>query len=154
MPTDLQRQLETLLARIRNAGSIQLNYDMWDRHGAAHASAEERATMGSGFAEANRDQAQAKTALTALVATMRDSAPSELASWVQAHDAYLAGFLEDSSNAPDRTAVFVATNERKEWAEVLAGTRAFVDENAFYVTLNRERYRRLFGIDPTTLEPC
>jgi hypothetical protein len=31
---------------------------------------------------------------------------------------------------------------------VRAGTRAFVDENVFYVTLDAERYRRLFGIDP------
>jgi hypothetical protein len=36
---------------------------------------------------------------------------------------------------------------------VRAGTRAIVDENLlYYVTMNAERYRRLFGIDPQTLE--
>jgi hypothetical protein len=35
-----------------------------------------------------------------------------------------------------------------QWAEVRAGTRAFVDEDLYYVTENAERYRRLFGIDP------
>jgi cytidylate kinase len=145
-PTERVRELETLLARIRHAGMVQLNYDMWEQHGAAHASAEQRATMEADLAEASRARAAAIAALEALVAATR---ADELAAWADAHDAYLAAFLDDG---PDETAADVARRERAAWAEVRAGTRAFVDENLFYVTEHAERYRRCFGIDPQTLE--
>lgn len=153
-PTDRMRELEQLLAKIRNAGMIQLNYDMWDRWGSAHASPEQRATMDAEVAEASQQQSAAKTALLALVAATRAEAPAEIAAWVGAHDAYLAAFLDDciARGESDSTAASVATRERAGWGEVRAGTRAFVDENLYYVTMNAERYRRLFGIDPQTLE--
>lgn len=153
-PTDRVRELETLLAKIRHAGMIQLNYDMWERWGSAHASPEQRATMNADFADALRGQTAAKTALGALVAATRAEAPAEIAAWADAHDAYLAAFLDDcvARGEPDGTAASVATRERAEWAEVRAGARAFVDENLYYVTMNEQRYRRSFGIDPQTLE--
>lgn len=147
------RELERLLAKIRKAGNFELNHDMWDRWGSQHASPEERATMNAGLAEASRERAAAKTALEALVTSTRAELPAELSAWVDAHDAYLAAFLEDCNahGESDGTARSVAIRERSEWAEVRAGTRAFVDENVFYVTENAERYRQLFGIDPKTL---
>jgi hypothetical protein len=152
-PTDRTRQLETLLARIRHAGMIQLNYDMWDQRGSAHASPEQRATMDADLAEASRQRIAAQTALEALVAATRADAPAEITLWADAKDAYLAAFLDDclARGESDGTAASVATRERAEWAEVRAGTRAFVEENLYYVTENTERYRRLFGIDPQTL---
>lgn len=154
VPTDRMRELEQLLAKIRNAGNIQLNYDMWDRHGREHATPEQRATMDADFANASRERDAAKTALAALVAATRVESPAEIAAWADAHDAYLAAFVADCAARDESggTAAFVASRERAEWHEVRDGTRAFVDENVFYVTLDAERYRRLFGIDPQTLE--
>jgi hypothetical protein len=153
-PTDRMRELETLLAKIRSAGMVQLNYDMWDQHGSASASPEQRATMDAELADASREQIAAKAALEALVATTRAEAPAEIAAWADAHDAYLAGFLEDcvARGESDGTGASIATRERAEWAEVRAGGRAFVDEALCYVTDDTARYRKLFGIDPQTHE--
>jgi dGTP triphosphohydrolase len=153
-PTQRMRELERLLAKIRNAGMVQLNYDMWEHWGAAHASPEYRATMKAGLAEASRDRDAAKTALETLVQTTRAEAPAEIVAWADAHDAYLAAFLEDcvTKGEPDSTAADLATRERAAWAEVRGGERAFVEENLHYVTDDPERYRRLFGIDLETLE--
>jgi len=153
-PTARVRDLEKLLAKIRNAGNIQLNYDMWDAHGRAHASAEQCATMEADLANASRERSAAKAALEALVARTRAEAPAEIAAWADAHDAYLAAFVDDcvARGESGDTAASVAIRERAEWAEVRAGTRELVDENLFYVTLDAERYRRWFGIDPQTLE--
>jgi hypothetical protein len=149
VPTARVRELEQLLAKIRNAGNIQLNYDMWDRHGREHASPEQRATMEADFANASRERDAAKAALEALVVATRAESPTEIVAWADAHDAYLAAFVDDSIARGESggTAVFVASRERAEWGEVRAGTRAFVDENVFYVTRDAGRYRRLFGID-------
>nr|HEX4315862.1 hypothetical protein [Kofleriaceae bacterium] len=142
------RELETLLARIRNAGNVQLNYEMWSDRGRQFAAADECARMDGELAAATRDQADARAALTALVAS---SSADDVAAWAGAHDAYLAAFLAGS--ARDGTAFDVATKERAAWADVRAGKLPFVDENLFYVTLDADRYRALFGIDPNTLEP-
>jgi len=99
-PSERVRELETLLAKIQNAGMMQLNYDMWDQHGAEHATPEERARMDAALANATREQIAAKTALEALVAQTRGEAPAELAAWADAHDAYLAAFLEDCATLP------------------------------------------------------
>lgn len=154
-PTARVRALEQLLATIRNAGNIQLNYDMWDSHGRAHASAEQCATMEADLANASQARNAAKTALEALVAATRAEAPAEIAAWADAHDAYLAAFVDEcvARGESDGTAASVAIRERAAWAEVRAGARELVDEDLFYVTLDAERYRRLFGIDPHTLEP-
>jgi hypothetical protein len=147
---DRVRELETWMKRIRDAKNVLLNVDMWERWGAAHAEAEERATMATSAAEATRQLGEATAALETLVATTRAEAPAALAAWVDAHDAYLAAFLDECASQGESadTAAFVARNERVAWEEVRAGARAFVDENGFYVTTSAERYRRLFGIDP------
>jgi len=153
-PSDRTRELETLLAKIRNAGMVQLNYDMWEQHGAAHASPEQRATMEADLADASRAQIAAKAALETLVARTRAESPAGLAAWADAHDAYLAALLADCAarGESDSIGASIATRERAEWAEVRAGTRAFVNEALAYVTENAERYRQWFGIDPQTLE--
>lgn len=154
-PTARVREFETLLARIRKAGNVQLNYDMWERWGAQHATAQESAEMKAAFAQANREHSAATAALEALVSATRAEAPSEVVAWADAHDAYLAEYLQDCASEPDEggTSAYVAGKERAEWAKVRAGTRSFVSENVFFVATARERYRRLFGLDPDTLEP-
>lgn len=144
MPSERVRELERLLARIREAGNVALNYDMWERWGAQHTTPEEAARMHADFARAMGDREAARTALEALVARTRAEAPAEIAAWAAAHDAYLAAFLRSCT---DGTAIMVAQRERGEWAEVRDGARAFVEENVFFVTSDAARYRRLFGID-------
>lgn len=153
-PSARMRELETLLTRIRKAGNVQLNYDMWEHWGAQHATPEYRAEMNAALAEANREHDAATSALEALVSATRAEAPAEISAWADAHDAYLAAFLDDCAKQPDTggTGASVAAQERAEWAEVRAGTRSIVKENFFYVPTVAERYRRLFGVDPETLE--
>ena len=150
-PLPRVRELETLLAKMRNASAVQLNYDAWDRWGSANASPEEAATWNTDFANATREREAAKAALEALVA---NSAPEVRHAWADAHETFLTAFLEECAAKKEfeGTVAFVAKNERSQWAEVRAGTRAFVEENVFYVTIDVNRYRRLFGIDPQTLE--
>lgn len=152
-PTARVRELETLLAKIANAGNVQLNYDMWERHGAEHATPEQRVTWEADLANAMAERDTARAALEALVERTRAEAPAEIIAWADAHDAYLAAFLQDLAAGGESagTAASVATDERAAWAEVRSGTRTLVDENGFYVTRNEERYRTLFGIDPKSV---
>lgn len=154
-PTARVRALEQQLAKIRNAGNVLLDYDQWDRHGRQHASDEACAAMEGALAAATRDHGEASAALAALVLTTRAEAPADLAAWAAAHEAYLTAFLDAcvARGEGDGTAAFVARDERAAWVEVRAGTRAVVDENAYYVTLEADLYRQLFGIDPHTLAP-
>lgn len=150
MSTDRMRELETLLARIRAAKNVLLNYDMWDSQGASHAPDEVRARWEADAASARSQLSTTQAELEKQVATTRASAPGEIAAWADAHDQYLAAFLAEcaAKGASADTAASVASEERAGWHEVRDGKRAFVDENVFYVTLNAERYRTLFGVDP------
>ena len=145
------QELETLLKTIRDAGSVMLNIDMWDRWGSQHASEEEKAQYNADGAAALSTKANAQTELEALVKRTRAEAPAEIAAWCDLHDQFLAAFIADTAKeANDEradTAVFVAKGEREAWAKVKAGELAFVDENVFYVSIDRARYRELFGID-------
>src|SRR5204863_4656654 len=98
-PTERMRSLETLLAKIRDAGNTSLNYDMWDRWGRQHATAEQVAEMEAAFDAAGRERTEATAALEALVTATRAEAPHEIAAWADAHDAYLAAFLADLATA-------------------------------------------------------
>jgi hypothetical protein len=135
-PTERVRELERLLAKLRGPMCVQVNYEMWQQRGEEHATPEYRAEMERDFAEANREYAEASKALEALVEKTRAEAPHEIDAWTDAHDAYLA-LLDDVA----------AGRERTEWAEVRAGTRAFVVEHICYAPETNERYRALFGID-------
>jgi len=145
-----------LLARIRNAGRVLLNADAWDRWGRNGSSEEEAARVDAEATEASRNKNEATQRLIALVAETRQAASRELDAWVAAHDAYLAAFLDECATRGEAkgTAAFVANEERTAWAEVKAGSKPFVDENFYYVTMNVDRYRALFGIDPYTLAEC
>lgn len=149
-PTQRMRELEKLLVTIRNACNNMVFNEMWEAHGREHATPEYIAEMEADVAESSRNRARATTELAALVTATRAECPHEIEAWVNAHQAYLSAFIADcvANGEGDSTGTMVANNEHVAWAEVRAGTRLFVDENAYYVTLNRERYIRLLGIDP------
>jgi hypothetical protein len=153
-PSDRMCELETLYAQIRIAGMVELNVDMWEHGGATSASPEQRAAMEAELAEASRRRMAAKRALEEFVARTRAEAPEEVAAWALAHEAYLSLFLDDCAKRgeADGVGASVAIRERAEWAEVRAGTRAFVEESLVHVPLDMDRYRRHFGIDPHTLD--
>jgi hypothetical protein len=151
MIQDHVRELETLLARKRRSGSVLLNIDMWDRWGSAQASDEERARYAAEADAALRERSAAVQGLDSLVARLRVEAPDAIVAWADAHDAFLAAFIEGCPDAPGShasTARFVAAQERVAWAEVRRGERAWVDENVYFIAIDPDRYRALFGIDP------
>lgn len=153
MASQRVQELEKLLKTIRDAGSVMLNIDMWDRWGSQHASEEEKAQYTADGAAALAARANARTELEALVARTRAEAPGEIEAWADLHDQFLAAFMadlakQDKRDGRDDTAEFVAKCEREEWAKVRRGELAFVDENVFYISIDRARYRELFGIDP------
>lgn len=145
-------ELETLLAKIRHANASLLDIDMWDRWGRQHSSAQEIAEREAHGDRCAAERTALRERLTALVAKLRAEQPEAVAAWADAHDAFLAAFVEEStrpdSPSRDSTALFVAKQEREGWAAVKRGELAFVDENCFYITIDRNRYRALFGIDP------
>jgi hypothetical protein len=138
-------ELETQLARIRQRNSSLLDIDMWDRWGRRHASDQEIAERAANEKQCTADRAEAIETLLALVARLRGDHPDAIAAWADAHQELLGAFIAE---ARDSTAVYVATQEREGWAAVKRGDKPFVDENTFYVSIDRERYRALFGIDP------
>ena len=146
------RALETHMAQLRACGAVMLGYDAWDRWGSSTATAEYRAYMEAEFADANDKSSSAEKALTALVEKLRAEVPSAVIAWADAHEAYLTAFIAECAQRPDdqtaQTAKSVAEGERAGWAEVRAGAKPFVQENPYYVTINAERFRALFGIDP------
>jgi hypothetical protein len=115
---------------------------MWERWGKQHASEAEIAEREARDAEMRAVHTAAVAELTALVEAAR---PAAIAAWADAHDALLAAFLADTTDA---TAKHVAGTEREQWGAVKRGELAFVDENVFYVKLDRARYLELFGIEP------
>lgn len=150
---DHVRQLERLLAQLRADGAGLLEQDAWDRWGSHHASDAERAERAERERALVEHRATTQRELEALVAKLRETAPAAIAAWADAHDTLLADFLArtgavdpDSSAA---TAVFVANQEREGWRAVARGERAFVDENTFFVSIDRALYQRLFELDPS-----
>lgn len=146
------RTLETWLAKLRLSGAFLLDQDMWDRWGRNHASDHEIVERTAREREMTELRAVAMRELEALVASLRATAPEAIAAWADAHDELLAGFIERTGpvepNSTASTAVFVATEERDGWQAVKRGEQPFVDGNTFYISIDRDHYRRLFGIEP------
>lgn len=129
-----------------------LDFDMWDRWGSRHASDEEKASYAARADAARSERTSAAQELDELVARLRVEAPEAIVAWADAHDAFLAAFVERCAAAAPgshaSTGRFVAEQERAAWAEVRSGARAWVEENVYYVTIDPDRYRAVFGIDP------
>jgi len=146
------RALETLLARKRHASEIILKMDMYDHRGGLPADGPTRARLAAEEAQANVERSTSLKDLTALVERLRRERPEAIARWADAHDDLLAAFLAARPGAARgslaSTAASVANEERRAWAAVKRGEQAYVDENTYYVAVDRARYVALFGIDP------
>ena len=144
--------LETWLSQIRNATSFLLDQETWDRFGRSHAAEHEIDERMARERQMIDQRDTATRELEALVAKLRITAPDDIAAWSDAHDELLVGFIERNGkvdpNSATSTAVSVANQEREEWRAVKRGEKAFVTGNTFFITIDREHYKRLFGIEP------
>lgn len=156
MPTaatlDDVRALESLLARKRRLGRELLSFDGYDRWGAQHDTPEHRAEMEADAARAQREHGEAVAQLGALVARLRETNPGAIERWAELHCELLRAFAASCAGADESshasTGAFVAREEIDGWEAVKRGEKTFVDENVYYVAIDRERYRAAFGIDP------
>jgi hypothetical protein len=83
----------------------------------------------------------------AACATLGDRAISD--QWADAHDTLLRSFIATCARAAENTkastAAFVADEELRAWAAVKSGAQPFVRENTYYVQVDPELHRALFG---------
>jgi hypothetical protein len=148
---DQVRQLETQLAQLRLACAFLLDQDTWDRFGRAHASDQEISERMLREREMIERKAASIAALTALVPRLRETDPGAIAAWADAHDALLARFIETELTHGGPVAsvgIGVAERERLAWQAVKRGEQPYVEGNTFFIKLDRELYRALFGMDP------
>jgi len=132
------RALERLTVRIQTLGRELLSLEMYERWGGGRDEAMNRAVASS---TAAGDRIEAQTALAALVEQCRREDPDAIAYWSDAHDQLLARFLDETTDA---TATFVARGERDAWRALKTGG-PLVDENTFYVQVDRALHEHLFG---------
>lgn len=133
---------------MRQAASALLGADMWSQWGSRDATDEEWREHEAAVAGFRADHAAAAEGLAALVTALRASSPESVEAWAEAHrqllDAFIAECGDDEAQA---TAVFVAREEWDGWGRVRDGEIPYVDENSFYVAVDRDQYRAVFGID-------
>ena len=137
------RDLEELLMEKRAFGAVLFDADMYDRYGAARDTEENRAAMEAKASRAEKDHARAVREITSIVTRIRREDPAEIARWANLHVAYL-----QSLALGDSVAAYVRDKECKAWDEVARGERTFVEENFYYLKIDRERYAAVFGTDP------
>ena len=102
--------------------------------------------MAAAAASARQEHQEVTRTLAGLVESTRTTDPSAVVAWASAHIDLLERFIK--ACGPDdvaKTAVFVANKEITDWRKVIDGTVAFVDENVFYVSVDRTRYAAWFG---------
>lgn len=136
--------LERLLLQRRSLSGSLLNADAFDRWGPREGP--ERDEMAATAASAQQEHREVTRTLAGLVESTRRTDPAAVAAWALAHIDLLERFIK--ACGPDdvaKTAVFVANEEIVAWRKVIDGTVAFVDENVFYVSVDRSRYAAWFG---------
>jgi hypothetical protein len=141
------RALEALLGRLRVLGSELLSLDAFERWGPKSGPEYERYMVEDERAQSAHKATEAE--LTALVARLRQEDPDAVLRWVDAHDALLRSFLATCAGAAENTtastAAFVAKEELQAWAAVKSGVQPFVRENTYYIQVDPELRRTLFG---------
>ena len=136
--------LESLLVRIYAASAECLSIDMYDRWGAQHDTEEKRAEMYAIGAKASADHDSSCGELRNAVRSLRAEAPELVRAWAEAHVVLLTEYI--ASQPEGSTERFVANEEIGGWREVADGTKDFVDENTFYVRVDRARRKELLGV--------
>ncbi len=129
-----------MLLEIHALGSELLSMDMYDRWGHGADPEMNKKMAEGGKMQVDRDRIRAD--LVCLVTRFRIEDPSAVVLWAESHDRLLAKFLE---TAADTTARYVANEERAGWKAVRDGSASVVDENTFYVQVDRALHRELFG---------
>jgi hypothetical protein len=135
-------ELETWAKQIREAGSMLLNADMFDRWGPKD-DVEQREAIEREAAEAGAQRCAAIERIEQRVAELRNRDPRVLEAWADAHVELLDDYL--CRVAADSTEAFVAKQERDKWLELRAGTCVRVEQNIYYVRYDRALYEQLFG---------
>ena len=138
------QELEGLMARRRELSSILLNIDMYERWGNGSDDEMERVAADGHKYALEKDEILDRIEKT--VARLRRDTPEAVAAWAKAHIELLEQCITRQKD--DSTQVFVAKQERQQWEEVIGGSRTYVQENVYYVHLDRDLYQSLFGFDP------
>lgn len=142
-------QLETFLRTMRRTGSVLLQHDMWEHFASRHASDEENAAHAREFAKSKDLYKEASAGLKKLVEELRSTSPESVRAWALAHYQILEDLIADYEGVENRgTEAFVGREEQEKWMLVHDGKAEYVDENTFYISVNPERYKLAFGIDP------
>ncbi len=135
--------LERLLMRKRALSGGLLYNEMFDRWGPRVGPEFERVRREEDAIRAEYDQTVAE--LTTRARRAQAEEPEAIHAWVDAHVKLLERFIEDHPGEDASTGRFVAAREIEQWREVAAGTRAYVDENTVYVSIDSTLHRELFG---------
>jgi hypothetical protein len=153
-PTDRRRELEKLRVQIHHANVVASNVSMWQDRAGSYSPPEEHAQMEAELEVATRQRSIATAALDELLTRTREECPTEIEGWALAHEALVCWYLNDCAERgeSDSLAAFSASMDREAWAAVRAGGNPRVEEKLSSTSLNDERYRAHFGIDPRTLE--
>lgn len=153
-PTERRRELEKLRIQIHHAEMIAANVSMWQDRAGSYSPPEEHAAMEAELAKATRQRAAAKTEFDALFARTREETPAEIEAWALAHEAILCLFLNDCAERgeSDSMSTWSAARDVEAWGALRAGAATWVSERLSSISLGRDRFRSLFGIDPQTLE--
>jgi len=128
------RALETLLGRLRVLLSELLTLDGFDRWGPKSGPEYEQFVVDDARAQSAHKATEAE--LAALVMRLRFEDPEAVVRWADAR-------ATEATNAS--TAAFVAEEEMRAWAAVRTGAQPFVRENTYYVHVDAELHRALFG---------
>jgi hypothetical protein len=141
------RALEALLGRLRVLGSELFSLDAFDRWGPKSGPEYERFVVNDQRAQSAHQATEAE--LTALVTRLRQEDPDAVLWWAHAHDTLLQSFIATCAGAAENTtastAAFVAKEELQAWAAVKSGVQPFVRENTYYVQVDPDLHRTLFG---------
>jgi hypothetical protein len=141
------RALEALLGRLRVLGSELFDLDAFDRWGPKSGPQYEQFIVDDVRAQSAHKATEAE--LGALVTRLRHDDPDAVVQWADAHDTLLRSFIATCTGAAENTrastAAFVAKEELRAWAAVKSGAQPFVEENTYYVPVDPELHRALFG---------
>jgi len=131
------KALETLLGRKKELCSLAISLDGYHRWGNG-GDPKFEAFATSELAESRAIEVR----LQKLVARIQERSPEVIGIWARAHMTLLEDYLSRVDS--DSTAAFVAKRELAEWRQVVAGKRAYVEENPAHVKPDAALYARLF----------
>ncbi len=137
-------ELERLLRQRRSLAGALLNADAFDRWGPKDGP-EYDAVMASAAVD-QAEHARITAELESRAKAARSEDPAAVEAWADAHIDLLTRFAAANAADPNQsTACFVANEEREAWHAVKRGTRAYVDENCYYIHLPADALAEWFG---------